>query len=262
MAIGIEQYRRAIGLGGFAPLKRSCGSCSIEPCVSILGALVIMSLLVACGDVESNPGPDPDPGEPTVDENTRTVLSAINTMKAEMNTRFDKLDDRIKEIEKENVDLRKEVDSLHGKIERMENESRKKRLLIYGLPGSHEEPRQDTDRKVRELFTRIGISDMKFDEAYRIRKSGTKKPVIVTFLGKADKFTFIEKLKSADDMDNIFAKQDLPPDVREKRRKLSRFYNYAVGQGKSAKVVWDKLVVDGVGYEYDPETNAPKEIRR
>ena len=89
-------------------------------------------------------------------------------------------------------------------------------------------------------------------------KAGVKKPV-VTFISKSNKFTFMDRLKSSNETD-INVKQDLPPDVRETRRKLSRFYEYAIKQGKTAKVVWDKLIVNGVAYQYDQDSNSPIEI--
>lgn len=266
MAIGLEQYRRSIGLGGFAPLKRRAGSCSTEPYISVIGALVVMSLILSLSnDVESNPGPLPGENtmdtngsaDPNVDKNTQSVLAAIHNMRSEMKAGFDRLDTRIKNIENENKDLRKEVEDLHRKMERMENETRKKRLLIYGVPGERGEPTQRTVRQVSELFDRVGAGDVKLDDVYRIKNAGSKKPIMINFLCKSDKFSFMDKLKSSNE-NGIYAKQDLPQAIRETRKKLSKFYTSAVSQGKTAKVVWDRLIVNGRAYEYTADTDTIK----
>ena len=85
------------------------------------------------------------------------------------------------------------------------------------------------------------------DSAKRIKNTkGNSKPVIVTFVTTSDRNRIMDKMREIKPQ-NIYAKSDLPKDVRETRRKLAKFYESAVNQKRKLRVVWDKLEVDKLG---------------
>ena len=126
-----------------------------------------------CGDVESNPGPGskdkasditgsldnwftsaatnngpPAQPEPNVNVpqsmnramtdniNSDPILQAIASMRDEMNTRFNRLEVSIGQLESENRHLHTEVEDLKSRISNLENEIRKKISYSTELTGT------------------------------------------------------------------------------------------------------------------------------
>ena len=68
--------------------------------------------------------------------NSDQILQTIASMCDEMNTRFNRLEVSIGQLESENRHLHTEVEDLKSRISNFENEKRKKNLIFPELTGT------------------------------------------------------------------------------------------------------------------------------
>lgn len=283
--IGLEQYRRAIGLGGFAPLIVRSG-------ISVLklgrlslskSLLLFLGLLLVMSGLETNPGPetrldtinlDTDTDTQTeMDENTTTAnqsptnqdimtelrnmrslfTSDLNSIKEDLRV----LKDTVKSVEFRTTSVEQVVTRLEDRQEDLESRMRRNNLLIYGIPDAKESWDQ-TEMKVRTFLKEdLELSDSEVNEIEieRTHRNGNRigtRSIIVRFLRWKDSMRIFslakEKLRDSDK----YVKQDFSQKIRETRRLLAPFYDEAVKKGHNPRVVMDKLVVNGIYYQYSP----------
>ena len=173
------------------------------------------------------------------------------------------------------------------KRERLEAQSRRENLCIYGLSEDRNESWDDTENKVREYMSRdleLNEDDISIERAHRIQGSEKPGPFIVKFSFYKDKDrvleTYRQKRKDAnelikereteqqkagnanenpDDIDfGLFQKditvcEDFPSRVMKARNDLRKFLKNAVADGKHAYLKYDKLVINDKVFEYDNE---------
>lgn len=121
------------------------------------GALTARLLL--CGDIKQNPGPGPSRNtrqskltttsgnlglgeEGNVTDATNTdIMSAIGSMRGEVNQKFDVMANQIIEVntkqehlERQNEDLREQVGNLEEKLDELEGRSSRTNLIFHNIP--------------------------------------------------------------------------------------------------------------------------------
>lgn len=219
-----------------------------------------INLLIRCGDIETNPGP-PGPGpdritrqtkitatgelDTTRELDTTTIVELIQSMKTDIcqdikslksafmehketvNKKLDQANTEIKNLRQENQTLRES-------IERIEDQSKKKNLLIYGIDEETEqrETNHMIENKVRDNFKDAGIENadskerLPIDRIFRIGKKGDRpRPVLCQFLQYSHRDDVLRTARNLkkEGADSLRVSEDFSKKVREERRKLAKF---------------------------------------
>jgi hypothetical protein len=185
------------------------------------------------------------------------IKAAIDSLRNNMNGRFDQVAAAINRILEENGEMKERIAILEQKIERMESEKRRKNVIVFGLANTESEE-ITTEKVVEEFLTSIKC-DTQIVNAVRLPSKNMDKPIKITFMRDSEKKKFIETVKRSAD-NSIYTKPDLPKEVREYRRKLAKFYQEYKEQGKKVNVKYNILYIDGVGYKYNYSTGRLEKI--
>lgn len=153
-----------------------------------------------------------------------------------------------------------EVTLIQTTLKQYENQSRKKNLIIHGIPETAMEKWSDVDDKIKDLGTKMGII-IDYDHAYRLgRKGKAKRPIMLKLLRTKDKFMILgagSKLKGLD----IYINEDQSPEERKqntillkKRKELKAGYPDAKISIKSGKLYYNDSI-RSVTYTVDEHGN-------
>ena len=293
--ITIEQWRAAIGryLPRVGRGKKCKSNKPKEG--EVLGALVILSIisasLIMSGDVELNPGPPKpcaktrqsyfelknaaSPGNSSstneIDEKldtiTATLQNEIKDLKRYMDDKWDPVieelrtalresEKRITELENMNEKLYKALKEQEDKLDDQEARSRRNNIVIHGIQRKNpKETWDECEELVRDLLEeKLNITNPKIERAHRLGHS-TKAPIILRFLSFKEKEEVLRKRASLKGT-NIFINEDFTGRVRDIRSRLSPFLRKMREEGKRVNMVYDHLSVDGVRWNYVPETGS------
>ena len=201
-----------------------------------------------------------------------------------------RISEDVSNLNKKVTKLESDLKVSEERRERLEAQSRRENLPIYGLPEEKNETWEDTESKVREYIGRdleLNEASISIERAHRIQGSEKPRPVIIKFSFYKDREkvlkTYRQKRKIANDLikehenerqnansadangadDNLdeinfglFRKDitmcaDFPNRVMKARNDLRKFLKSAVAEEKRAYLKYDKLIIDGEVYEYD-----------
>lgn len=195
------------------------------------------------------------------------IIDAIRALTASMNTQFDKLEESINDrfeqvaigmnsLAAENNKLREQLSDVERRLDRLESTHRRKNVILNGLTGINNEAKTDTEKLVRNFVReRLKSKTIDVDTAQRLNSKRVVKPIKICFSRMSDRNEFFDKVRELGDKD-IMVKPDLPNEVRETRRKLSRFYSDAKSKNQKVKVRYDRIIIDGVTYNYDASSDS------
>lgn len=147
---------------------------------------------------------------------------------------------------------KKRVVSL-GKVDDLENRSRKNNLILYGID---EDPSETPEELVEKIKTNIfeeklKISVSSIERCHRLGKKNEKaRPVIIKLLDYRDK---VEILKSCPKLKGtpFSVSEDFSKKVREIRKKLWQSSAEEREAGSKVKMIFDKLSIDKKIYRWD-----------
>lgn len=164
--------------------------------------------------------------------------------------------------EEEITELKRVNKDQDDRIVALENNTRRRNIVIIGLPESSEnEEEKELERQVVNFLSndaKVDRADEMQIESVKRLKGGKKgkRPIIVEFLSYKDKsralYTAKENMKNRND---IWIKNDVCNKWKATRKQLARFYADARKKGLEVKVVQDFLMVNNERYNYDPKTN-------
>jgi FtsZ-binding cell division protein ZapB len=196
--------------------------------------------------------------EAGIKENIDQVRTDVNEMRGEIVSLQKEVNDwkeRVCELERENEELRGANDDLlqrvkrtEGLVDDLEGRSRRNNILVYGLAREEAETQRDLELRLNEVFTdKMDMTEtIQFDRVHRLG-SKANAPVIACCTYYRDKVSVLkakQKLKGSD----LFIGEDYSRGVREKRKKLAVFLKDIKQEDKTAKMVFDHLVVEGKKY--------------
>lgn len=141
-----------------------------------------------------------------------------------------KVDEKLKPIIEENQNLRNEVDKLNNKLINLEANSKRKNVLIHGLPEPNEESHEELTTLVTSTLNEIEVN-LEIGEIDRLQRLGKKRdndvkirPILLatTTLGKK-----IQILKNKKKMKSgTYITHDLPKAVLQaKTKKITKILN-------------------------------------
>ncbi|KAK7922388.1 hypothetical protein WMY93_009290 [Mugilogobius chulae] len=122
--------------------------------------------------------------------------------------------------------LNSKMNTSNGKMDYLENQSRRKNLVFEGIPESGHEKWSDSEDKIRKILSEKLKLDHKHIELERAHRSGKPparddkpRPIVVRFLRFKDRNTVLEKAKYLKGS-NIFINEDYSEVIRQKRKEL------------------------------------------
>jgi type II secretory pathway component PulJ len=255
--------------------------------------------LMLCGDIESNPGPPRRRGghvgsiatESTIEKHSsansesedaeeagilRSIsrdVKAINKKMDNFTKEFQQLKQRVtvneqkyNELEDENTGLKQRINQLEMKAEHQEAQSRRDNLLFRGIPEDDDETWEDTEKKVKAFLEEkmdIDSEMIEFERVHRLntRTNNTPRPIIAKFSKYKDRNNVLMKSAGKLNKTDYRVSEDFTKNVREIRTKLSTELMKARDDGKTAKLRYDKLIIDGKKYVYDQREDRVKELQ-
>ena len=264
--ITAEEYR--VRIGCYSP---RCRKAVWKPDTLVLNSgaislsirIALFALLVACGSVESNPGPTFSKEK---DELLTDLASRVNSLEATVL----KLETAYNQVNNEKTMWKNACVQLEERCERMEAQSRRDNLIFHNLPVKEEpetETWAETEQKVREHLKCMEIDEEKIiiDRAHRLNNKKKDSPVIVKFAHFKDREAILNRAHSLkkqkkkdkrrrnedDEEKDVYVGEDLTQRCRKVRGFLRPFMQKAYDEGKKVRLSYDKLIIENVVYFYD-----------
>ena len=130
-------------------------------------------------------------------------------------------------------------------------------MLFHGLPEKRNEKWDDTEKTLKEFIKgrlNVDTDSIKFERVHRLNSNSEHRPIIAKFSSFKDKervFRAARILKGS----NERISEDFTRRVRDTRSKLVPFLIKAREDGKKATLRYDKLMIDGRPFVFNPVTN-------
>ncbi|XP_028409101.1 protein unc-13 homolog C-like [Dendronephthya gigantea] len=197
-------------------------------------------------------------------------LDSIETDLKEIKTSLEYAHAEIKDLKKENEtmkadqaksseriqNLERNNNTLRDKVIDLQARSMRDNLLFFNMP---ENDKENTTEMIHELLeTKMGMEDarnnVKIDRSHRIgrRKEGNRKPrpIVVKFNYHQDR-EFVRlnarKLKGT----TIGVSEQFPEEIETIRKSLYPELKKAKSEGKRARIVKDKLIIEGQVFNFN-----------
>lgn len=139
-----------------------------------------------------------------------------------------------------------EITNLKADVDGLENRQRRDNLVFYNVPSSSStETWEESRRAIVDLCKNLNLHDIKIDRAHRIGKSSNTKtaPIVAKIWGTDARDSLLSKWKELKEL-SVGISEDFSTTLRAKRRFLNTERKRALAQGKSAKLKYDKLIVN------------------
>ena len=191
---------------------------------------------------------------------------------------FAKINDELKEVNRENIALRETVRSLSSKVidfdkrfELLERQRKKANISIEGVLEIENLPLEKLlDDLLEDLDLKCKAKDV-CNKIYRKGKYVTPtagnmpkpRPVIVQFYDESFKYEIyknIKKIVGNEKWNNIFINDELTADQTEKMKNMRSINGYAKSVGMDTKIKGTSLIVEGKKYNLDELDCVPEKI--
>ena len=235
------------------------------------------------------------------ESNLKTILLDIRKDVKQINHKFDNMKKSIKDLKQSNKKLQRQNDNLTQTVselktqvhnlervaqknneatERLEAQSRRSNLIIYGIEGDKNESWEASEDKFRHYISdelKVPEYNIRTERVHRLNTNSSPAPIIVKFSFFQDREKVLkayrEKRKAerqtgtteeGQDSNNyvepiktVRVGEDFPARVRNVRKKLWPFLRKCISEQKNAYIKYDKLIVDDNIYVYDYAKKAP-----
>lgn len=175
------------------------------------------------------------------------ILKEIRKEVTETNQKLDAMELRVQNTEWKCEVLKKKVLEAEENISRLDREIRKRNLIFFGVSEKVNETENDVVKATLKTVENIEVqlNEGMIDFCRRLGKKKDNKesrPILIgltTWRKKMDILANSKKLKGSE----IWIREDFPPKIMEKRRKLRKHQVDARSKGLVAMMKYDKLVV-------------------
>ena len=247
MGVDISIWRARIGVftqpckgPGFEPSAIATGE--LTRYRLSLSVLVLFNLLLLCSGLEPNPGPS---------------KAACKCKCESVIADLDKLKITVESLVAENR-------MLCEKIRKMEDQSRRENVVLYGIPEKKKEDGPETwaetEEAVRKVFKekrKMDVADsnvtLPIERAHRLPGKGNAeaRPVIVKFRSFKDRDMVWKSAKEKLRYSDVKMAEDFSQETRSIRRRLGTYLKEARDGGYRAFMKYDKVEIDKLSYELD-----------
>lgn len=171
---------------------------------------------------------------------------------------------RVEILERTVEDVKRTVQHQQQRLIDLEDRARRNNVIVFGVPESENETREDIEQKVvKNIFSeKLGVMVSSVERIHRLgqKKQSRDRPVILKlydFNEKVAIFKNCKKLKGT----KISVSDDYSPETVEKRRLLWKSAQTEKGAGAKVNLVHDKLFINSIAYTWDFEQNVRVRLR-
>lgn len=199
------------------------------------------------------------------------LLKEIKQSNEEIKGDIKEIKNELQKQSKKITELEKQVDELSNNNRKLEknlkvvnNKLRRKNIVVYGIPED-ENPLPFFIKIVKEKLE-VLIEEQHVADHYRLgpKYEERNRPVLIEFLGinkKQEIFRNVRKFKGS----GISITNEQTGEERKIHRTLYKHLKCAREKNQQAKIVKNRLIVNGVGFTYDQliekeETNTVEEV--
>lgn len=208
----------------------------------------------------------------------KLMLSKIENLRTDVNTSINftheiaeeashkstENEKRIEKLESENMFLKEKLKALEERVVKQESYSRRDNLLLHGI---QEKKGENCGDIVLDTLSKIGINlpQRAFVRVHRNPPGpytpGKNRPIIAKFHHFQDRQAVWQSRKNLPG--ELYITEDFPKEISQRRRNLTPILALAktVPTVKAARLVEDKLLLDGTVYTTDKLHTLPEEIR-
>ncbi|KAK8763386.1 hypothetical protein V5799_034005 [Amblyomma americanum] len=232
---------------------------------------VISGILLCCGDIETNPGPDTAALLQTILDGQNEIKADISEMKHKLSnmetvvSHVTELAKRLEESEKELSSLRASMDNMMRKIDDLQNRSRRNNVVIHGIREVPDETYEQLRTSVVSgvFHEKLGVSVASTERIHRIGRPSTERPrpVIVRFGNYNEKVEVLKNTKKLKDT-NFSVHEHFSSNVRNRRKNLWKSAADNRKNGQKVALIFDKLKIDGVMYAWNDVTSERYQVHQ
>lgn len=155
-----------------------------------------------------------------------------------------------------------EINKLRNEIDNLENRQRRDNLVFYNIPYTDSnETWNHCKEKLQEIALKVNIPNVNIDRAHRLGRSTTTRPApIVARIPSTDQRSMLlSKWKDLKSL-NVGISEDFSQLMRKKRSVLNAARKQAITEGKSAKIKFDRLIINGESFVCNKELSGVSKI--
>lgn len=182
-----------------------------------------------------------------------TMFTTITNTLQTMDNKLEKLIAENDQIKQENRKLKEIVEKQENKIAALERETRRKNLIIKGVPDDGKENWEETIKTTMKIIEKIGVNVTKeadIDEAKRVgryRRNG-QRPILLKLTTGNKKAEILSKSKELKGS-NMWIDEDYTKEILEERKTLIIQLKDARKKGYRAQLKYNKLIINNEVYE-------------
>lgn len=159
------------------------------------------------------------------------------------------LENKLKPIIEENQALKEEIGTLKSRVQTLEKETRKSNVILHGIPekeGNRDELLKIVLDTLNNMSKKADINEWdkwEISDITRIGRRTEKKtrPILIKLTLAWRKIELLRNKKHF--MDNIYATDDFPKNVIEKRKELKTKLEEEIKKGNIAYIRYDRLII-------------------
>ena len=175
---------------------------------------------------------------------------------------------QIDDLRKENAELKKQVGviemedrrtqfqvkSVEGKLDKLETASKKKNLLVEGIPEKADR-KEVAENTIGELFDQIGVDKgINFDACFRLGPYNKNKarPILISFERQTDRDMIYSRrfeLKKTKDFQRVWLNEDMGPLSKRRRGIIQHITKEAQRQGIDCRTGKYSISIDRKKYQ-------------
>jgi len=177
----------------------------------------------------------------------KTSLEFTQLTMEEMKSGYKETEAKIKSFENDIMKLKCGIDEMFTKFDYMENQHKRKNLVIDGIMDDKEESWSGLEQKVQHMFSnKLGLDGkIEIERVQRMgqyQEGGRPRRIMVNLLRLKDKQCILSSTKKLKGT-NIYINEDFSGAVLQRRKELWPKLKAARAQGEKAILRYDKLVI-------------------
>ncbi|KAJ3652375.1 hypothetical protein Zmor_018348 [Zophobas morio] len=174
----------------------------------------------------------------------KTVMQDVKDIKTDQKA----YQEEIRSIREENVKMREKLLALERKVERIEKKERKNNIVIKGL----ETYGTNIKEKAEEfLKNQVGV-EVGPESVYQVQTQKANPFIIAKVNNWQEKMLIIKNKKNLKGRKE-FIEDDMTSMERETQWKLRQIARENRAMRKTAKVMYQKIIIDGEDWKWNPE---------
>lgn len=196
-----------------------------------------------------------------MEQNIEKILNTVERLEHKLDScviEIKLLKDKVKVVEDENKQLLNVTRKLEEQVDRLENQSRRNNIVVYGVQEVEEENWNKTENILINLIKeklKINLQEQSIERAHRLGKIKTgKRPIIAKFSSFKVKEEIIRNAKMLKNT-GLAVSEDFSRRVKEERNNLKPLLNIAKQQGCRAFLSYNKLSIDGKKFNHEEACN-------